>query len=120
MSNGINFRWYQPIPTVIRDVGVNKNLMLFAAKEWHRLYFPFTPYREGFLAEDVRYDATESKAFIYHIVPYSGKMYHNPHFNFNRARHTLASAYWDRAALSAGKGDALRRAVQKYLDRGLT
>ena len=117
MAKGIDFEWYMPINRVISDVGVNKNLMLFLAREWYRLYFPFTPFREGTLAELVEFIATDAAAAIYHKVPYANYQYTGDGFNFGRAMHPLASAYWDRAALAAGKGEALVRSAQNYLGK---
>lgn len=118
MAKDISFEWYMPIERVIRDVGVNQKLMEFAAREWHRLYYPFVPYRGGQLARQVAYYATDSTAVIDHTVPYGNRQYNGVGFNFNRAVHPLASAFWDRAAMAAGKGAALARSMQNYLNRG--
>lgn len=119
MAKDISFEWYMPIDRVIRDVGVNKNLMEFAAREWHRLYYPFVPYRAGQLARQVQYPpATDTTGFIWHNVPYANKQYNGVGFNFNRAVHPLASAFWDRAAMAAGKGAALAKSMQAFVNRG--
>lgn len=62
--------------------------------------------------------ATDTNAMILHNVPYANHLYNNPGYNFSRSKHSLASAYWDRAALAAGKGASLVKSMQVYLDRG--
>ncbi len=118
MAKDISFEWYMPIDRVIRDVGVNKNLMEFAAREWHRLYYPFVPYRAGQLARQVNFFASDSVGVIDHTVGYANKQYNGVGFNFNRTVHPLASAFWDRAAMAAGKGAALAKSMQAFVSRG--
>ena len=118
MAKDISFEWYMPIDRVIRDVGVNKNLMDFAAREWHKQYYQFVPYRGGQLVRQVAYYATDSTAIIEHTVPYANKQYNGVGFNFNRTIHPLASAFWDRAAMAAGKGAALAKSMQAFVNRG--
>lgn len=118
MAKDIEFRWYQPIAYIMRDVGLNKELMMHAAREWHRLYDYFTPFDTGALDYIVRYSVTESKASITHTVPYANRLYHGQGFHFSKARHPLASAYWDRVALAAGKGIALVKSMQAFVSRG--
>jgi len=119
MAKDISFEWYMPIDRVIRDVGVNKNLMEFAAREWHKLYTPFVPYKTGMLNSNVRFSATDSTGTIEHMQKeYANKQYNGVGFNFNRTVHPLASAFWDRAAMAAGKGAALAKSMQAFVNRG--
>jgi len=121
MAKDISFEWYMTIDRVIRDVGVNKNLMEFAAREWHRLYTPFTPLRKGQLRDNVDYSGTtETKAVIWHKVPYANYQYNGVSKKGNPLRYTspLASAFWDRAAMAAGKGAALAKSMQAFVNRG--
>lgn len=118
MAKDISFEWYKPIAYIMRDVGVNKELMEHTAREWHRLYDFFTPFQTGALDYIVQYYATETKASVYHKMPYARRLYHGDRFNFSKTHHPLASAYWDRAALAAGKGIALVRSMQAFVNRG--
>jgi len=48
---------------------------LFAASEWHRLYRPYVPYKEGVLYGSVRLSGGGGKAEIEHTAPYAHYAY---------------------------------------------
>ena len=47
----------------------------FAATEWHRLYRPFCPFREGALYGQVNISGGNSAGVIEHTVPYAHYVY---------------------------------------------
>lgn len=117
MAQTINFKWLQPIPVIIREIGINEKTARFAAMDWYRLYFPFVPYRAGPLSRDVSFIISGTKARIRHTVPYARRAYYNMGYRFGKSPHALATAYWDRAAMAAGKKEVLIRDVQAYVKR---
>ena len=84
----------------------------FAAQQWHKLYSPYVPFREGMLMNTVRITPHQ----IEHTVPYAARMY-NGHFNFRKDQHPLASREWDKAAKPT-QLPKLVRAMQAYVDSG--
>lgn len=117
MAQTVSFKWLQPIPTIIREVGINEKTAKFAAMDWYRLYFQFVPYREGPLSKDVSFSVSGSTAKIRHTVPYARRMYYNMGYRFGKSPHALATAYWDRAAMIAGKKEVLIRDVKAYVKK---
>lgn len=117
MAQTVSFKWLQPIPAIIREVGINEKTAKFAAMDWYRLFFPFVPYREGPLSRDVSFIVSGTKARIRHLVPYAQRMYYGMGYRFGKSPHALATAYWDRAAILAGKKEVLIRDVQAYVKR---
>lgn len=86
----------------------------FAATEWHRLYTPYTPFREG----DLSQNKVDIKPWqITHYAPYAHRMYEG-HFDFRKPEgHEKASRHWDKAAEPTEKSK-LVKAMQDYIDRG--
>lgn len=84
----------------------------FAATEWHRLYSPYVPYREGMLYNTVRITPKQ----IEHVVPYARYIYEG-NFNFRRDQHPMACRQWDKAAAPTQK-PKLIQALQAYVDSG--
>lgn len=84
----------------------------FAAAQWHKLYYPYVPYRTGTLADSVRITPGE----IEHYTPYAHRQYVG-HFNFRKDQHPLASCKWDRAAEPMQK-PKLIQTLQRYIDSG--
>ncbi|WP_066689069.1 hypothetical protein [Christensenella intestinihominis] len=117
MAKNIRFKWNQPVPRIIDDVGINAKTAKYAAQDWYRLYYAFIPYREGYLAKNIQILALPNKAVIRHNEPYAEKIYHGAHMRFGKSTHRLASAYWDRVAMTAGKKDKLISDVQAFVKR---
>ena len=108
---------------------------IFAAKEWHKLYFPYVAWDQGELAKSVEYEPWK----ITHTQPYSHYQYagqvYGPSFPIQegaayfspkgkkkrptgRALHyknPRAAAKWDQAAIPA-QGHKLTQAIQNYID----
>lgn len=47
----------------------------FAAKEWHRLYRPYVPYKEGVLYDQVHITGGNGEGTIEHTAPYAHYAY---------------------------------------------
>lgn len=99
------------IPKHLRKVNDDK-FWKFAAQQWHRLYYPYIPYRLGNLADDVDINPH----VIEHKAIYAVRMY-NGNFNFRKDEHPLASREWDKAAKPT-QLPKLIRAMQAYVDSG--
>jgi len=117
VAKDVRFKWNKPIPQIIDDVGINAKTAKYAAQDWHRLYSPFVPYREGPLSKVVIVRALPNKAVIRHLMIYAANMYYNPGYRFGKRPHPLATAYWDKAAVAAGKKEVLIRNVQAYVKK---
>ena len=85
---------------------------LYAAAQWHRLYSPYTPFREGLLQDTVRITPWQ----IEHTVPYARPMYYG-NFNFRRTFHPKATRLWDKAAAPT-ELPKLKDELQAFVDRG--
>lgn len=117
MSENIIVKWKKPISRVIsQDAGINRRTMLFAATQWHRLYYDFVPMRTGVLALNVAYTATEKKAKIRHKAIYARRLYEN-RYRFSKSKHPLATHHWDKAAIAAGKRAVLAKDIKAYIKR---
>jgi len=115
MSARVGFKWNRPPAQAVRDAGLDERAMKAAAQEWHRLYSVFIPRRSGRLADDVEITATATKGVIRHKAPYAANVYSGAHRGGDGP---LASGYWDRAAVSAGKKEALARFISAYIGKG--
>lgn len=93
--------------------GNDRAFWTFAATEWHRLYAPYVPMREGFLTNNVIIRPKE----IEHAVPYARRLYNGAGFRFNRNQHPKASAKWDQAAAPT-QLPKLISSMQAYIDSG--
>lgn len=98
---------------ISEKAGNDRQFWTFAATEWHRLYSPYVPMREGMLMNNVIIRPKE----IEHAVPYARRMYNGTNFHFNRNQHPKASAKWDQAA-AATQLPNLISAMQAYIDSG--
>ena len=85
---------------------------LYAAQQWHKLYSPYVPFREGVLMNTVRITPNQ----IEHYVPYAAYIY-NGNFNFRKDQHPLASREWDKAAKPT-QLPKLVKSLQAYADSG--
>lgn len=99
------------IPKHMNEVQGDK-MGLYASTTWHRLYSPWTPFREGYLQDDVRITPWQ----IEHVVPYAQPMYYG-NFNFRRTFHPKASRLWDKAAAPT-QVPKLHDELQAFVDRG--
>lgn len=86
-------------------------LWIYAAQQWHRLYYPYIPYQTGTLAGTVRIEPGQ----ITHTVPYAHRIYEG-RFRFNTDQHPLASRQWDKAAATT-QLPKLERLLKDYIER---
>lgn len=93
--------------------GNDRAFWTFAATQWHRLYSPYVPMREGFLTNNVIIRPKE----IEHAVPYARRLYNGDGFRFRKDKHPKASAKWDQAA-RATQLPKLVFTLQAYIDSG--
>lgn len=99
------------IPKIVSKVRSDK-FMLYAAQQWHRLYYKYVPFATGTLADSVKITPGE----IEHYAIYARYQY-NGNFNFRRDQHPLASRHWDKAAEPAQKPQLIAE-LQAYVDSG--
>lgn len=95
------------------QAGNDRAFWTFAATEWHRLYAPYVPFREGVLTDNVIIRPKE----IEHAVPYARRLYNGTNFRFTRTQHPKASAKWDQAAAPT-QFPKLVSTLQAYIDSG--
>lgn len=98
---------------ISEKAGNDRAFWTFAATEWHRLYAPYVPMREGFLTDNVIIRPKE----IEHAVPYARRMYNGTGFHFSKDQHPKASAKWDQAAAPT-QLPKLASTLQAYIDSG--
>ena len=85
----------------------------FAATQWHQLYSPYVPMREGILKNTV----TITPGQIEHTVPYARCQYNGTNFHFYKGQNPKATAHWDKAA-EATQLPKLRSTLQAYIKQG--
>lgn len=73
---------------------------------------PWVPFREGPLSQTVEIEPD----YIKYIQPYARYQYYGLEFNHTKEFHQLASAMWDKVALSV-KGDEFNEQITKILKR---
>lgn len=113
---GVTFKWEKPKDTIVKETLHLPAVLLFASNEWRKLYNPFVPMASGLLANDaVQVYVEDGIGIIHHTVPYARRQYFGTTHNFSKEKHPLASAKWDDAARSAGRGNQLIKSVQDYI-----
>lgn len=118
MGANVSFKFNGSIQRIIDKATNKRETLLFAATTWHRLIDPFTPMDTGTLAhDDVQYSVESNSGVIHYTAPYAKKVYEGENTHFRKEKHPLASARWDQAAITAGKGETLINDVQKYINR---
>lgn len=105
----VNINARQLHDRIMNDAG----LWTFAAVEWHKLYEPYVPMREGVLKDTVSITPKQ----IEHTVPYANYQYNGTSFRFYRGQHPRASAQWDKAAEPTQK-PKLISSMQAYVNQG--
>lgn len=78
---------------------ITTELKTYANARFYAYMYDYVPMRDGFLSANVQI----SDECVHFLSPYAARMYTGAHYNFRKDRHPLATAYWDRAALSARK-----------------
>jgi hypothetical protein len=115
----VGFKWKKNLKQIETEALGGDKALLFMAEDWHRLYSPFVPMETGILnTGQARHYVEGGKGIIAHQSPYAHRLYNGKGFRFAREHHPLASAEWDKAAISAGKDKQLANDMQKYITRG--
>lgn len=119
----------------------------YAAQSWQRLYEPYVPMKSGTLSQQTTITSGQNWGQIEHTVPYARYVYYGnvygPNYpvyqagqivgwysprgrakhptgrkmQYDRSKHPLATAEWDKAAEPVQK-PKLMRELQAYVDRG--
>lgn len=119
----VELKWKNSINETIKKVIPIKNTAMFMAMTWHKLYTPWIPFGDsGELASNVTY-LNESLdivpiGVIRHNVPYAHRQYEGVNHKFRNRPHPLATHHWDKAAIEAGKYEAFKRSVERYIKGG--
>ena len=138
----VEFKWDKPASTItIEATGGDKGL-LFLANEARRLMDPYVPADNLVLAKNTNVYTEGDKGIVEYMSPhahyqYVGKLYVSSitgssyagkgeykvptgkNLKYSTFRHPLATSYWDKAMMTARKGD-LAKACQNYLRGGRT
>ena len=135
------FQWIKK-PDDIVDEYINSNSLIFLANEARRLMVPYVPADNLMLAQNVDVYAEGDKGIVEYMSPhahyqYIGKLYVSSitgspyarngeykvptgkNLEHSKFRHPLATSYWDKAMMTARKGD-LAKAYQSYIRGGRT
>lgn len=91
----------------IADSLITPDLKRYANTRLYAYCDEFVPYKTGHLSQDVRI----SDEGVHYITPYAVYPYTGTHMHFRTDHHPLATAYWDKAAMTS-KGDLLTRDIE--------
>lgn len=103
-----DFEWNDSASTIIRNLGIGKELNRRAADIFYSYEYPYIPYKEGDLSNRVTIRATEQKGLIVHGVKYANAQYNYLGDNRTRTFHPLATSFWDQAAWNNHKEQITR------------
>ncbi|MBQ5851520.1 MAG: hypothetical protein IIW54_12045 [Lachnospiraceae bacterium] len=102
------------IPKAIKKID-NDKFWTFAAKEWHKHYKHYVPYRTGNLYNNVTIRPKE----IEHNAGYAKDVYLiNRNYRRGKHEHMFATCQWDKHAVPT-QGPRFIQSLQNYIDRGL-
>lgn len=101
-------------PRKIKSTVNNVKVGLFVASTCEKYMNTYVPMDTGMLSQNT---TIQPFRVIYNTEPYATYIYHGAGLNFNKEKHPLATAYWDKAMLSARKND-ISRQVSDYLRKG--
>lgn len=110
-------RLNKAIAQIIKDSGINDNTALFAADEARKLMDEYVPMKTGALCETSGVFAENGRGVVIYNQAYAAFCYYGEKQKFSRDRHEKATAYWDKAMLSANPGELTGR-IKKYFKRG--
>lgn len=136
----LTFGWNRAEKEIVHERSGGDAGRLFLANEAKRLMDPYVPARNLVLAQNVRTYVQDGSGVVHYLSPYAHYQYEGILYVSSRtgsswatsgeykvptdrklehsmARHPLATAHWDKAMMSARKGE-LSRAYQNYLKRG--
>lgn len=86
---------------------------IFAATQWHKLYYDYVPQQERVLANTVKIEPWA----IEHTAPYARYQYEGHFSHKNSKNPDKASRQWDKAAAPT-QGPKLVSSLQAYIDSG--
>jgi len=109
----------KPTERIIKDSGINDGAALFAAHEAMRLMNDYVPMKTGALAGTARISVVNGRGVVIYVQPYAQFCYYGETKKFSVDRHEKASAFWDKAMLSANRG-VLSRRVGNFIKTGKT
>lgn len=95
---------------------ITSELKTYANARFYAYMYDYVPMRDGFLSANVQI----SDECVHFLSPYAARMYTGERYNFRKDRHPLATAYWDRAALSARKDRLIHDIEQAALHGSAT
>lgn len=141
----IDFSWNKSIVQIADEKSGGNHGKLFLANEAKRLMDPYVPADNMVLAQNVRVYFDGKQGIVEYLSPYAHYQYngevYGPNYpvfdggsivgwyspshktptgkkmNHSKFRHPLATSEWDKAMMTARKGD-LTKAYQKYLNGG--
>lgn len=91
---------------------ITDSVRVFANTTLYRLATPYTPFREGGLLTNVYIN----KDYIHYKSPYAKVAYKGKNMNFNKDKHPLATAYWDREAMKSKKQQLIDD-TERFIER---
>lgn len=133
------FKWNKPIGQITEETTGGNAGLLFLANEAKRLMDPYVPAENMMLSQNVEVYTEKGEGVVHYLSPYAHYQYegllyvssltgsawsHGEYkvetkkkLKHSTFRHPLATSHWDKAMMTARKGD-LADAYQRYLNRG--
>lgn len=136
-----DFIWNRPVSEIAYERSGGDSGRLFLANECKRLMDPYVPARNLVLAQNVKVFVQDQHGYVHYRSPYAHYQYEGVLYvssitgsswatqgeykvkavperqlSHDKSRHPLATSHWDKAMMSARKGD-LVRAYQRWLNR---
>lgn len=136
----VEFKWDKPTTQIVEETTGGDKGLLFLANEAKRLMEHYVPADNLVLAENVNVYIEDDTGIVHYLSPYAHYQYEGELYvssvtgsawarngeykvptgkelDHQTYRHPLATSEWDKAMLTARKGD-LTEAYQNYLNNG--
>ena len=97
------FTWNKTQSQIIRGVGIDAQLGLFAANTAERMMSKYVPFKQGLLSQNTSTYTDGKDGFIRYNVPYANYQYNGVGFEHTTEFHPLATYEWDKAFFEAEK-----------------
>lgn len=91
---------------------IDDDVKTFAHNVLFHMTNPYVPMDSGMLSQNVKVDETG----VEYEQPYADRQWNGEHFNFQKDKHSLATARWGEVAMQA-HGEELTEAVEEYIIR---
>lgn len=101
------------VPRKIKSICSNPKVGLFLASTCERYMNPYVPMDTGTLSQDT----TVEQFRVTYNQPYAHRMFEGTNLNFNKEKHPLATAHWEKAMEVARKND-IATDVTNYIRKG--